>query len=72
MNNPNANRKPLKLRQLVGSVFAAMLGVQSDKNRQRDFQSGDPKHYIIIGIIVALLLIGGLIAVVNIVLANAS
>jgi len=72
MSNPKQDHKPLSLRQLIGSVLAAMLGVQSDKNRQRDFQAGDPKHYIIIGIIVALLMVGGLIMVVNLVMANAS
>jgi len=70
MSKPD--HKQLRLSQIITSVFAAMLGVQSDKNRQRDFQAGDPKHYIIIGIVVAMLLVFGLIALVNLVLANAS
>ncbi|NRA53292.1 MAG: DUF2970 domain-containing protein [Gammaproteobacteria bacterium] len=70
MSKPD--HKPLRLSQIITSVFAAMLGVQSDKNRQRDFQAGDPKHYIIIGIVIAMLLVFGLIALVNLVLANAS
>ena len=54
--------------QLVASVLAAFLGVQSDKNRQRDFKAGDPKSYIIIGVIATALLIIGLISIVNLVL----
>lgn len=63
------DKKTPSLLQLIGSVLAAFLGVQSDKNRRRDFQTGDPKSYIIIGIVTTLLLIAGLIAIVNWVLA---
>jgi len=37
--------------QVVKSIFAALLGVQSEENRQRDFARGNPKHYIIAGAI---------------------
>ena len=53
--------------QLVTSVLAAFVGVQSDKNRQRDFEAGDPKTYIMIGIVAAMLLVLGLIMLVNMV-----
>lgn len=66
---PNNDRDAPSILQHVGSVFSAMLGVQSDKNRQRDFQAGDAKSYIIIGIIATLLLIAALITIVNLVLA---
>ncbi|NRA84028.1 MAG: DUF2970 domain-containing protein, partial [Gammaproteobacteria bacterium] len=48
-------------------VLAAFVGVQSDKNRQRDFEAGDPKTYIMIGIVAAMLLVLGLIMLVNMV-----
>jgi len=35
--------------QVAQSVGAAMLGVQSSKNRKRDFQTGKPLHFIIGG-----------------------
>ncbi|MGM0526348.1 MAG: DUF2970 domain-containing protein [Pseudomonadota bacterium] len=52
------------------SVIAAFFGVQSDNNRQRDFQHGNPLIYIIVGVILAALMVFGLIAIVKLVLAN--
>ncbi|WP_313055402.1 DUF2970 domain-containing protein [Pseudomonas lopnurensis] len=42
--------KPLTLRQILGSVLAAALGVQSGKNRARDFTQGKPSHFIFLGL----------------------
>ncbi|MBE7375336.1 DUF2970 domain-containing protein [Pseudomonas lopnurensis] len=42
--------KPLTLRQMLGSVLAAALGVQSGKNRARDFTQGKPSHFIFLGL----------------------
>jgi hypothetical protein len=36
--------------QMLSSVMAAAFGVQSSKNRQRDFSRGKPIHFIIIGL----------------------
>ena len=66
-NHEQQPQKP-SFMQLVTSVLAAFLGVQSDKNRQRDFQAGDPKSYIIIGIIAAALLVIALLTIVSLVL----
>ena len=41
--------KSLTLREMLGSVLAAALGVQSGKNRARDFSHGKPSHFIILG-----------------------
>lgn len=54
----------------VLSVVAAFFGVQSDSNRERDFKHGKPLTYIIIGIALAILMVLGLIAIVQLVLAN--
>ncbi len=40
---------------IVQSVGAAMIGVQSRKNRERDFTQGKPIHFIIGGVIGTLL-----------------
>jgi len=40
----------LTLWQMLGSVLAAAFGVQSSKNRQRDFSRGKPIHFIILGV----------------------
>jgi hypothetical protein len=37
--------------------LAAFFGVQSEKNRARDFQHGRPIHYILVGLIMTLLFI---------------
>lgn len=43
-------RKPLTLRQMLQSVLAGALGVQSGKNRARDFSHGKPSHFILLGL----------------------
>jgi len=73
-DQPEAERKrksPLNPLQVIGSVFAAGLGVQSSRNRERDFKQGRAGIFIAAGIIFTLLFIGGLYAVVRLVLANA-
>ncbi len=49
--------------------MAAMLGVQSSKNRERDFNAANPKTYLIIGIIFTVLFILTIVTVVNIVVS---
>lgn len=51
------NKKGLTLLQVIGSVLAAIIGVQSEKNRQRDFESGSAKTYFIVGVIATILFI---------------
>lgn len=62
-----------KLRPLhvIASVFAAALGVQSSRNRERDFKQGRAGVFIAAGIIFTLLFIGAVITVVHLVLENA-
>lgn len=57
--------------QVVGSVLAAGLGVQSSKNRERDFQQGSPGVFIAAGIVFTLLFIGTVAFVVQMVLKSA-
>lgn len=52
------------------SVAAAFLGVQSDKNRNRDFSEGKPSHFIIAGIIGVIVFIALLIVAVSLVLPS--
>lgn len=65
----SSNKDKISLFQLITSVSAAMFGVQSDKNRERDFAKGNIWHFIIIGVVLALVFIGVLITVVKIVLS---
>jgi len=61
-------RKTPSLWQVAQSVLAALIGVQSSKNYQRDFQYGKPSQYIILGLIAVALFIGTIITVVNMVM----
>lgn len=45
------NNKPLTLGEMLQSVLSAALGVQSGKNRSRDFTRGKPSHFIILGVL---------------------
>ena len=67
----NASKKRLNPLQVVSSVLAASLGVQSSKNRERDFKQGRAGVFIAAGIIFTLLFIGTVLTVVQLVLKNA-
>jgi len=47
----NETRSGTSFWQVAQSVGAAMIGVQSKKNRERDFTVGKPIHFIIGGLI---------------------
>lgn len=63
-------KAPLNPMQVVASVFAAGLGVQSSKNRERDFKQGRAGVFIAAGIIFTLLFIGTVFTVVQLVLKS--
>ena len=52
------------------SVGAAFFGVQSDKNRERDFTQGKLSHFVIAGVIAVAIFIASLIAIVSLVLPS--
>lgn len=54
--------------QIVFSTLAAAFGVQSSRNRQRDFTHGKASHFIAAGIILTLLFVLAVVLVVNLVL----
>lgn len=60
--------KALNPVQIVGSVLAAGLGVQSSKNRERDFKQGRIGVFIAAGIVFTLLFIATVVTVVQLVL----
>jgi hypothetical protein len=66
--------KPEKpgLVQIVSSVLAAAIGVQSQKNRERDFQQGSVKAYIAVGVVATVLFVLTVYGIVKLVLASAS
>jgi len=72
MSKEKEKPQKLTLWQIICSVFAAAFGVQSNKNRERDFKQAKPSTYIIAGLIFTVLFVLAVAAVVNLVLSNAA
>ncbi|MDF1630381.1 MAG: DUF2970 domain-containing protein [Alcanivoracaceae bacterium] len=70
MTDQNPDKKP-SLIQVVISVLASLLGVQSSKNRERDFSKGDPKDFIGVYVVLVVIFVVSMIVLVNMVLASA-
>jgi hypothetical protein len=62
-------KKPC-LGSVIKSILAAAIGVQSDKNRERDFEQGSPLAFIIGGFVFTLLFIATVATVVGLVLSS--
>lgn len=63
--------KPPTLLETVFSVLASFFGVQSEKNRRRDFTSGKPIVFIGVAIVLTVVFIFTLMLIVNAMLHNA-
>ena len=61
MSKPN-------LKQVIQSVLAAFIGVQSNENRQRDFEHGSLSSYLVVGAIATVLFILTLATIVSFIL----
>jgi len=55
----------LGLREVVGSVLAAMFGVQKRCNQERDFGSGRAAPFIITGLVMTILFVLVLVGAVQ-------
>lgn len=60
--------KPPTLWQMLHSVMAAAFGVQSNKNRARDFSHGKPAHFVILGVAFTAVFALALMGIVQLVL----
>jgi hypothetical membrane protein len=49
--------------RVIISMLAAFVGVQSEKNRAHDFQQSSILPFLLVGIVMATLFIGGLILI---------
>lgn len=65
------DKQSLNPLQVISSVFAAGLGVQSSKNRERDFNQGRAGVFIAAGLIFTLGFIGVMVIIVQMVLKGA-
>ncbi len=70
MNETDNHKKP-NFWQIVLSTLAAFLGVQSSKNRERDFKHGNIYVYVVSGLIFTIIFIFTVVSVVRLVLHNA-
>ena len=64
-------RKP-NLLQVIWSVLAALFGVQSASNRERDFNRGKASDYIAVYVVLVIALVAGVAVVVSMVLSGVS
>jgi len=65
-------RKDPTTLQVIGSVLAAMFGVQKRANQERDFGSGRAAPYIIAGLIMTLVFVLVIVGIVQLVLSLAT
>lgn len=62
--------KPPSLLDTIFSVLASFFGVQSHKNRVRDFSSGKPLVFIAVAIVLTGVFVLTLVAIVQLMLRN--
>lgn len=68
--NDNTSQRP-DFRAIVMSTLAAAIGIQSNKNRERDFVHGNIKVYAVAGLIFTTLFISSIVLLVKLVIRNA-
>ncbi|WP_221932909.1 DUF2970 domain-containing protein [Thalassotalea sp. PS06] len=65
-----SDQKSNGLLRTVQSVFAAFIGVQSNKNRVDDFENGSAIQFIVVGLIAVILFVLSLVVIVSAVLPD--
>ncbi|MFL0798468.1 MAG: DUF2970 domain-containing protein [Cellvibrionaceae bacterium] len=66
----NTREKP-PLLSVMGSVLAAAFGVQSSKNRERDFSGGGLWSYVLVGVLFTVIFVLTVVFLVKAILKNA-
>lgn len=62
------NKKKMTPFSFMGSIIAAWFGVQSKANRERDFEQGKFHHFVIGGIVFAVMFVLFVVGIVNVVM----
>lgn len=70
MSDKQQEQKP-GFGSVILSTLSAFIGIQSSKNRERDFAKGNFKAYVISGLIFTVLFITGIVTLVKFLIANA-
>ncbi|MBX8501912.1 DUF2970 domain-containing protein [Pseudomonas cichorii] len=71
-DSPKDQGKPPTFWQMLHSIMAAAFGVQSNRNRQRDFTHGKPSHFLLLGLLFTVFFALTLFGIVQLVLYFAS
>jgi hypothetical protein len=66
--NKSDSEEKVGFLDVLKSVLAAFFGVQSGRNRERDFRHGKPIHFIFVGLLATVLFILTVYGVVRLVL----
>lgn len=67
-NDKVENEKKISPLSFIGSIIAAWFGVQTKANRERDFAQGKFHHFVIGGIIFAVLFVFFVVGIVKVVM----
>ena len=67
-DNDRQTEKKLSLIDVALSVCAAALGVQSSKNRKRDFSRGNPITFLFFGALFTIIFVLTIIGIVHLVI----
>ena len=70
MSEQAPGKKP-GIGSVILSTLSAFIGIQSSKNRERDFAKGNFKAYVISGLIFTVLFISSIVMLVKFVIRNA-
>lgn len=68
----NDDDKPLTFFQLLGSAFAAFIGIQTQENRERDFKKMKPHHFIITGLLLMAIFFSTVMIIIKSILLTSS
>ena len=68
---PDNEKTKVSWLNVFKSTMMSFLGVQKEEIRQRDFEYGNPIHFIIMGILMATVFVLVLITIVKIILYSA-
>ena len=68
---PAASKGEVTFLTILGSVFAAFFGVQSNANRKRDFESGKFWHFFFAGLLFVCVFLSCVYLLVNYIIASA-
>lgn len=69
MTDEQPPRQRPGLLAVVKSVLASFFGVQSERNRQRDFEHGNPAQFLVIGLMATLVFVLVMWGVVSLILS---